>query len=629
MSRIDSRSPSPSRQPSTPTTGPSEPDRPARMDAGWGPAPRRSSPPGAGESSHSRRVGRPSRTASDPPAQAAATAAAAHMPLPQFLAELQQWADDPGQAPQEQRRAAAARIRSLTGTTELPCPRAGGEQLHLGRLGLTALPECLGQLDHLAPRLILLALEDNELTDLPASFGRLAGLQHLVLGSNRFDTLPQAVTRLHRLTNLDLSDNRLDTLPPSIAQLQRLLSLDLQANRFTSVPPCLFELHDFCTVFLGHNLLSQRILQELQSLPQPDEDMEELEDLMMQLLVEPDQPLPAAPPGAPRHGPAIRFDMAPHSWPRMDARPLGDAVRDWQPEGGASTSSAPPPADWTDFAGESDAAHFSLLLDRLRETADWKNARTRPLLERRVRKLLARLEQDQPLRELCFAIAEDAVGRCGDRVALGLDLIEQAVENHRAERGEFGEAKLLRRGRRRFRLALLDRMAAGRMSTLRFIDEVEVQLAYRTRLAGPLDLGRGLQDMLYFSVSGVRDIDLRWARVMVELRERDTALAEFLAGQTAWQQHLERRRPHEYAGLRREIADQRAPLVERPEGMSQAQYDADTAAIQARETEGLQAIHLRLTQQILAAGSAGRPHAAQGNRDMQSRRLQRTKKQAE
>jgi hypothetical protein len=285
-------------------------------------------------------------------------------------------------------------------------------------------------------------------------------------------------------------------------------------------------------------------------------------------------------------------------------------VRGWQPEDGTGTSATPPPADWAAFADEPCAADFSLLLDRLRETADWKNARTRPLLERRVRKLLARLEQEPPLRELCFAMAEDAMGRCGDRVALGLDRIEQAVENHRAERGEFGEGKLLRLGRRRFRLAQLDRMAAGRMRSLRFIDEVEVQLAYRTRLAKPLDLGRGLQDMLYFSVSGVRDIDLRWAEVMVELRERGPALAGFLAAQTAWQQHLERTHPHEYAGLRQEIADLRAPLAVCPEGMSPAQYAAETAAIQARETEGLQAIHLRLTQQALAAGRAERPHAA-------------------
>jgi hypothetical protein len=597
MTCIDSRSPSPSRLHAPSAAGPAAPDRPGRPDADRGPAPRRSTSPGAGESSRARRARLPSSTAAAAAAQAAVVAASGNMPLPQFLAELQQWVDDPTRAPQENRQVAAERIRSLTCTTELPRAGAEYQRLDLGTLGLTALPECLGQLAHLTPRLTSLALDHNELSDLPASFGRLTGLQRLGLGRNRFTALPEAVTRLYRLTNLDLSGNCLDALPPSIVQLQSL-TLDLRTNRFTSVPACLFELDPLCTVSLEGNPLSQRILQDLETeLARRDDGTGDPDDLMMAWLG--------------RRGPAIHFDMAAvHSWPNMEARPLGDAVRDWLPEGGASTSSAPPPGDWTAFAGEPDAAHFSLLLDRLRETADWKNARTRPLLERRVRKLLARLEQDQPLRELCFAIAEDAVGRCGDRVALGLDRIEQAVENHRAQRGEFDERKLLRLGRRRFRLGQLDRMAAGRMKSLRFIDEVEVQLAYRTRLAGPLDLGRGLQDMLYFSASGVRDIDLRWARVMVELRERGPALAEFLAGQAAWQQHLERSRPHEYAGLRQQIADERAPLVERPAGMSVTAYRAETAAIEARETEGLQAIHLRLTQEILAAPPTDPPRAA-------------------
>ena len=60
------------------------------------------------------------------------------------------------------------------------------QNLDLRELGLTSLPEWLGQLT----RLQSIDLSRNQLTSLPESLGELTGLQNLYLSGNQLTSLP-------------------------------------------------------------------------------------------------------------------------------------------------------------------------------------------------------------------------------------------------------------------------------------------------------------------------------------------------------------------------------------------------------------------------------------------------------
>jgi Leucine-rich repeat (LRR) protein len=617
MSRIGSRPAAGAQSPGPAAAGAGddqEQEVRSRLPPHDGLARRRARPEGAGDDAPPQR-----RAPLEGPGAATSPAPG---PLPAALAaQLQQWASDPACPPTEQRQVAAARILQLAGRPRLPTDPPG-RHLDLAGLGLTSLPEGLGPLlrhvqanvltlsgnalqslpaslgeatglhslwlrnNRLAavPEAVLrlhglreLDLEGNGITSLPASIGSLRHLESLHLAHNQITALPEEITQLQQLRFLVLNNNDLAVLPPSIGSLGNLAQLSVQINRLTSLPPSLLDLPPPCMVYLEHNPLGAQVVADLQARIAQSEQQPEI-----------------------RH-PNMWFDMAAHAPATLDTRPLGEAARDWLPDVPSGSSAEPPPDPWAGFAGEPNAEHFSLLLDRQRETADYRNDKTRPLLEQRVRNVLRALEQDATLRGLCFVQAEEAGGHCGDRIALGLDRIEQAIENYRAERGELDEAGLLLLGRRRFRIAALDHIAARKIASLSLVDAVEVQLAYRTRLAGPLDLGPGLQDMLYFGVAGVSETDLQWAHVTVDIQERGPQLAEFLAGQTAWQLHLRRSRPEPYAELARQIAEAQKGLLFIPEGMSEQAYRDETARVMAMERDGEPALHLRLTQEVLAA----------------------------
>ena len=89
---------------------------------------------------------------------------------------------------------------------------SGAVGLDLSKLGLTALPESLGQLTQLQ----VLALDSNQLTALPECLGQLTQLRTLYLDRNRLAALPPEIRQLTRLERLYLHDNPELGIPPEI-----------------------------------------------------------------------------------------------------------------------------------------------------------------------------------------------------------------------------------------------------------------------------------------------------------------------------------------------------------------------------------------------------------------------------
>jgi len=153
--------------------------------------------------------------------------------------------------------------------------RRGETSLDLRELGLTTLPESLGQLTHLREldlfqnkltvlpewlgRLKLLEeldLAGNQLSNVPESLGQLTYLRTLSLWSNELTGLPESLGQLTQLRNLNLYHNRLVALPEPLCQLAQLYDLDLSYNRLATLLESLDQLTHLARLNLAHNQLT-------------------------------------------------------------------------------------------------------------------------------------------------------------------------------------------------------------------------------------------------------------------------------------------------------------------------------------------------------------------------------------
>lgn len=130
--------------------------------------------------------------------------------------------------------------------------KTGATKLDLSGLGLTELPESLGQLT----KLEFLNLNNNQLTALPESIGQLTQLDGLYLYNNQLTALPESIGQLTKIEFLNLYNNQLTALPESIGQLTRLQELILSHNQFTALPEWLGQLTQLQVLNLDANPLT-------------------------------------------------------------------------------------------------------------------------------------------------------------------------------------------------------------------------------------------------------------------------------------------------------------------------------------------------------------------------------------
>ena len=150
-------------------------------------------------------------------------------------------------------------LRNL-GLTELPESIGELEQLSILRLGydrtkggrmncLKALPQSIANLVHLQQldlcfnqlvavpewfkgfsQLRVLDLSFNQLIQLPEWLGRFSQLQEIRVGNNHLKGLPQSLGNLAQLRVLCLANNQLTNLPQAIGYLNQLRDLNLDNN---------------------------------------------------------------------------------------------------------------------------------------------------------------------------------------------------------------------------------------------------------------------------------------------------------------------------------------------------------------------------------------------------------------
>ncbi|EGI6181945.1 TPA: E3 ubiquitin--protein ligase [Salmonella enterica subsp. houtenae] len=454
--------------------------------------------------------------------------------------------------------------------TSLPPLPPGLRELEVSGNQLTSLPP-------LPPGLQVLTVSGNQLTSLPPL---PPGLQVLTVSGNQLTSLPTLPPGLQVLTvdgnpqltslpalppelqDLSVSDNRLTSLPELPPGLQTL-SVDGNPHltRLPELPPglqtlfvsnnpqltSLPELPSELQWLFARNCQLTRLPESIRGLPSSARvslERNPLSERTLQTLWD----ITSAPDYS---GPTIQFDMAGPSVPR-EARALHLAAADWLtpvPEG------EPAPADrWQMFGQEDNATAFSLLLDRLSETENFKKDAG---FKAQISSWLTELAEDEELRARTFVMATEATSSCEDRVTFFLHQMRNVQLVHNAEKGEYDDnlAALVATGRVMFRLEKLEQIAREKVRTLAFVDEIEVWLAYQNKLKKSLGLTSVTAEMRFFGVSGVTVTNLQAAELQVKAAEK-SEFREWILQWGPLHSVLERKAPEHFNALReKQISD--------------------------------------------------------------------------
>ncbi|EJW8890227.1 type III secretion system effector E3 ubiquitin transferase SspH1 [Salmonella enterica] len=411
---------------------------------------------------------------------------------------------------------------NLTSLPELP---EGLRELEVsGNLQLTSLPSLpqglqklwaynnwLTSLPTLPPGLGDLAVSNNQLTSLPEM---PPALRELRVSGNNLTSLPALPSGLQKLWAYN---NRLTSLPEMSPGLQEL---DVSHNQLTRLPLSLTGLSSAARVYLDGNPLSVRTLQALRDI-------------------------------IGHSGIRIHFDMAGPSVPR-EARALHLAVADWLTS--AREGEAAQADRWQAFGLEDNAAAFSLVLDRLRETENFKKDAG---FKAQISSWLTQLAEDAALRAKTFAMATEATSTCEDRVTHALHQMNNVQLVHNAEKGEYDNnlQGLVSTGREMFRLATLEQIAREKAGTLALVDDVEVYLAFQNKLKESLELTSVTSEMRFFDVSGVTVSDLQAAELQVKTAE-NSGFSKWILQWGPLHSVLERKVPERFNALReKQISD--------------------------------------------------------------------------
>ena len=181
-------------------------------------------------------------------------------------------------------------------------------------------------------------------------------------------------------------------------------------------------------------------------------------------------------------------------------------------------------------------------LGRLTSTADYQNQATRPVLAQRVMAITALLTGSDRIRNEAMDHIHHALTSCDDRIILALDDLDTMQLLDSAERKAFaGNADELRElGLQMMRLDEVKRIARDHMKTLKWVDEIEVELAFQIGVRQQLALPGSTQHMIFRRCANVSDQDIANAVNEVNTHCSDDNLQAYLAQWDPWQKYLRR-----------------------------------------------------------------------------------------
>ena len=416
-----------------------------------------------------------------------------------------------------------------------------------------------------------LNLSNNALVDVPAEIRQLNQLTTLRLSGNRIRMTPTAVESLRglsRLHTLDLSANPLGVISLEFHQLSRLRELNLRRANLQAVPVGLewcgllemADLRDNQIAVLPEALLNApletRRAVELRNNPVPVG--------MLDRLYAPDPVPDVLPP------PVVAHTQARETWlATLEASARADREKQWD-----------------DLQAQPGSNEFFLLLGKLTETSDYRQARQD--LSRRVWAVIDAVSDEQVLRQELFKLASER--GCADLVITCFSTLEVRVLVAQALRGRASgeeQASLLGLARGLFRLDRveaiarqdIERRVALETDRLRNsglseedaaarvrMDEVEIILAYRIGVARTLDLPGQPRTMQFERIAGVTQQQLHNAAATVRWESGTDALVTDICQRDFWIAYLKREHAARFQQAEQPFWDQLEALHGLPEG---------------------------------------------------------------
>ncbi|CAM3852235.1 E3 ubiquitin-protein ligase ipaH9.8 [Pseudomonas reidholzensis] len=384
------------------------------------------------------------------------------------------------------------------------------------------------------PQLTELDLRDNRLMALPEGLERLTALRVLRLDNNQIILTAADNRRLRALVSLqrlELNDNPLRAAP-DVSRLIHLRSVGLRATGLERLPARVQQLPWRGIADLRDNQIRQ-----------VNRDIEGLRLRLNRVSLH-DNPLDAASQryldDHPRQSSATGHPLQGTSSYRHAA--LQEAERSHWLAGSQGAQRVERETQWRNLSFEPNVNVFFRFLRDLAHSPDFI---ARPLYYReRVWSIIEACEQNTELRAQLFELL-GGTASCEDRLLWLFSQMELRVLIHRQTASVsqvHSEVVLMGLGRSLFRLDRLDQIAARRIQAIRAahrdVDDIEVYLAFRVRLAGQLRLPAQPVNLHFEAFSGLTPADYNNARIEVLRAESNDSLAQALAAQEFWQEHL-------------------------------------------------------------------------------------------
>jgi Leucine-rich repeat (LRR) protein len=206
------------------------------------------------------------------------------------------------------------------------------------------------------------------------------------------------------------------------------------------------------------------------------------------------------------------------------------------------------------FPQTEDAVQFNAFANRLPGLVEYRDERTRPAFIARVDALVSQMDASQELRTICFELAWSALETCEDRIASGLTVMELTKINLDVEGGVLTTLALFKLAEGMFKLDAVEKITFEKIKELTDqgleTDDVEIRLAYQTRLAVPLNLPVVPRQMRYRGAAGISDEEIALAVPIVEEQVNRSDSVEFIARWQPWRQKMERLHPNDYRIVR-------------------------------------------------------------------------------
>ncbi|WP_054884010.1 NEL-type E3 ubiquitin ligase domain-containing protein [Pseudomonas sp. NBRC 111130] len=430
-----------------------------------------------------------------------------------------------------------------------------------------------------------LTLSNNRLTGLPAELQSLSRLQSLDLRNNRIRMNAgglEVLRGLSQLDVLDLSDNPLRVIDLQISSLARLRRLYLRRAELRAIPGGI----QWCS------LLELADLRDNQIATLPRFMLQETQAFRRRLRLE-GNPLSAD-----------DFTRLAQSEPRHPA--AASAARGWRAwsDGLSMDAEEQLATQWRALAGEPGSTDFFMLLDALVDSSDYSRAWED--LRRRVVQMLQAMAADSRLRHELFELAShprtcvDSIAHCFSTLEVR-SMVVRALQA--APPGSETHARL-QLGRQLFRLDRVEALARDHVlresQAGRVVDEIEVSLAYRIGLAGPLGLPGQPRSMRFPTIARVTQADLNAAELAV-YRAEAGGLAAYVSERDFWRECLRQREAQRFDALEQPFWQRLEALDLRRAELGDGAYLRQMQQLASEREAATQALILQLTEQALAA----------------------------